>query len=163
MANYKARYGFPSKEVENLAKRKSALDGGENWENIDHFVRWCSENGYQKGIKMRRYDPSKPHSPENSYFGDSIQEVARNRERKKRETRAIKSPFCEGCQKVCPGSGSGGCDQWQEYFQKNWDQNISIAPPKPEPAVESNAPMVFRYEHPDMVREGIVWQQTSQA
>lgn len=159
MANYKPRYGIPSKEVENIAKRWSSIDGGKNWESMDAFVRWCSENGYKKGITLRRYDPEKPHSPENSFFGEPSREVIQKRKQKKKETMEIKSPFCEKCQKFCPGSGSCGCEEWQEYFQKNWNENICIAPKKPEPkpAVKEGL-QVFQYEHPDLVREGIVFE-----
>lgn len=157
MSNYRPRYGIPGKEVENLAKRWSAHDKGRNWETADAFIRGCSENGYKKGIMLRRYDPDKPHSPDNSFFGEPTREVVQKRREKKQNTKGIKSPFCENCQKVCPASGSGGCDAWQDYFQKNWDQNIHIAPKKPVTVVKEG-PSVFRYEHPDLVREGIVFE-----
>jgi hypothetical protein len=35
-------------------------------------------------------------------------------------------------------------------------ERLKAAEVKPEP----EGPMVFRYEHPDLVREGIVWNQT---
>ena len=160
MSHYKPRYGIPGSEVENLAKRKNAIEGGENWDSFDDWVRWCSENGYQKGIALRRYDPDKPHSPENSFFGEPAKEIIKKRKQKKQETKEIQSPFCEKCEKECPGNGSVGCYEWQEYFINNWNQEFYVAPPEPEKKVDPDKPMIFRYEHPDLVREGILFESS---
>ena len=154
-----ARYGINRQETLNLSKRYYMLDGKENSDCMDSFVLWCSENGYEKGLQLRKRDPKKPHSPENSFFF-STQKQKQEIHEKKVETMAIRSPFCTGCEKECPRKNSGGCEEWKEYFLNNWNQNIHIPPPKPEPVEDPNTPMVFRYEHPDLVREGIVWQQT---
>ena len=156
---YRDRYGIPGAEVSNLSKRLSVLHGKENWTDFDAFVKWCSENGYQKGIKLRRHDERKPHSPENSFFAENTREIIRINSEKFHEFRQNSSPFCTGCEKECQRNGSGGCDEWQAYFKNNWDQNIYIAPKKKEEPVEDpNITKFFRYEHPDLVREGIVFE-----
>ena len=158
MGEYKAdKYGMTAKELSNQSKRFYKLDGHYNWEGVDSFLRWCGENGYQKGIKLRRYDPSKPHSPENSYFGINTRAQIRENSEKFHALRQNSSPFCKGCKRVCPRNRTGGCIEWADYFRNNWDQNIHVPDPKPEPVENTNTPMVFRYEHPDLVREGIVF------
>ena len=57
-----------------------------------------------------------------------------------------KSP-CDSCDKVCAAEGRG-CGLWRDYFVRNWNENISVKPKK-------QAKEVFRYEHPDMIREGL--------
>ena len=151
------KYGIPAQEASNQRKRFYSLEGHENWEGVDAFLKWCSENGYQKGIKLRRHDPSKPHSPENSYFGENTREQIRINKKKFFEFRTNSSPYCVGCEKECPRNRTGGCNEWVDYFLKNWNQNIHMLAPKPEPVEDPNTQKVFRYEHPDLVREGIVF------
>ena len=56
-----------------------------------------------------------------------------------------------------------GCDEYRAWWKKNWDQNIYVAPKKPEPKPATEGSQMFRYEHPDLVREGIVWSHTENA
>lgn len=61
------------------------------------------------------------------------------------------SPFCRNCTRDdCPTNGDG-CKAWETYFIENWNKNImkSIGSHKKQR-------QFFRYEHPDLVREGIV-------
>lgn len=67
----------------------------------------------------------------------------------------VVSPFCENCKEECP---SYGCREWREYYKKNWDQNISKAAQR-----VPRGKQVFRYEHPDMIREGIILQGNAPA
>lgn len=62
-----------------------------------------------------------------------------------------KSP-CDSCDKVCAAEGRG-CGPWRDYFVRNWNENISVKPKK-------QTKEVFRYEHPDMIREGIVFESS---
>ena len=64
---------------------------------------------------------------------------------------ADESPFCEKCKNDSCPSKDLGCKDWKAYFIKNWNQNISTY--RPDDKVEK----IFRYEHPDLIREGIVW------
>ena len=142
---YKERYGFPGNIVRNLnshweRKRLRMSD----FESFDAFVKWCSENGFEDNARLRRYDEARPHGPDNSYWYvrppyKPVQKI---------------SPFCENCQQQSAGC-INGCDAWREWFVKNWNENICIKPKEvlPEPPKQG----FFQYEHPDLVREGIVW------
>ena len=50
---------------------------------------------------------------------------------------------CNNCQRECT---ERGCPDGRKWFVKNWNENICV---KPEPKGRE----VFRYEHPDRVRE----------
>lgn len=63
------------------------------------------------------------------------------------------SPFCRNCTRDdCPTNGDG-CKAWETYFIDNWNKNImkSIGNHKKQR-------QFFQYEHPDLVREGIVFE-----
>ncbi len=163
---YKDRYGIPGSSVQHLIRRYYRYFVDSDWYNADDFVKWCSENGWQKGLRLCRFDASLPHGPKNSYFKATemtIRAKAEDVRRRKYERMNLVSPFCEGCDKDCPGKSSRGCDEWKEYFQKNWNANICIAPKKPEQKTAAAGQQVFRYEHPDLIREGIVWSHTENA
>jgi hypothetical protein len=156
-SKYRDRYGISGLEVENLIRRFYRRLYDSEWERADDFVKWCSENGYESGLRLCRKDTSKPHGPENSYFKKpekTVRVIAKDKRRRKEERKSLVSPFCEGCTEAC--RKGVGCERWQQYYVTNWDKNIRVAKPvevKPEP----EGPMVFRYEHPDLVREGIVF------
>lgn len=59
------------------------------------------------------------------------------------------SPFCDGCTRECP---TKGCEEWARYYQKNWNSRIHRLIRR-EPPTQ----VTFRYEHPDLIREGIIW------
>lgn len=158
-SEYGDRYGISGDEVSNLIRRFYRRLYDSEWERADDFIKWCSENGYESGLRLCRKDTSKPHGPENSYFKTpekTVRGIAEDKRRRKEERKNLVSPFCEGCQKKC--SASFGCEEYREWFVKNWNQNISIA--KPDVKKEPAKPMVFCYEHPDLVREGIAWTGT---
>ena len=160
MSNYRERYGIPGLDVSNLIRRFYRRLYDSDWEKADDFVKWCSENGYKNGLRLCRIDKSKPHGPENSYFltpEKSAKGIAEDKRRRKEERKNIVSPFCEGCQKKCR-SAAYGCDEYREWFIKNWKQNIRIA--KPDAEEKQNTVKVWRYEHPDLVMEGIVFESS---
>lgn len=154
---YKDRYGIPGDSVKHLIRKFYRYLSDSDWYNADSFVRWCSENNWQKGLRLCKKDASMPHGPENSYFKKpekTVRVIAEDKKRRKEERKSLVSPFCEGCTEEC--RKGVGCERWQQYYVTNWDKNIRVAKPaevKPEP----EGPMVFRYEHPDLVREGIVF------
>ena len=153
---YKDRYGIPGADVTNLVRRfyRSLYDS--DWENADAFIRWCSENGWKSGLRLCRRDTSKPQGPDNSFFKTpemTVKGMAADIRRRKEERKMVVSPFCEGCTEEC--RGGVGCERWKQYFVKNWNKYIHV--PKVKPVVQEK-PMVFRYEHPDRVREGIVFE-----
>lgn len=54
------------------------------------------------------------------------------------------SPFCRNCTRDdCPTNGDG-CKAWETYFIDNWNKKQR---------------QFFRYEHPDLVREGIIYEK----
>ena len=150
--NYTPRYGFTSRDVNTIYNRWRYLDGQENFGNFDGFCKWLSETGYKRGMHIRKHDKTKPHSPENSWFQEHSHN-AKVRKEKVKAVRAIKSKFCENCTEGKCTNISDGCKPWREWFTENWNNNIH----RKKPVAESNVPMVFCYEHPDLVREGIVW------
>lgn len=146
---YKERYGIPGDEVKNLADRFFRnIKYNSTWDCLDDFLRWVSESNYRKGLWIRRLDPSKPFSPENAYWHDTKAEKEEKKQKIEAD-RAIVSPFCVNCDKECRSGWLPGCQEWREYWVKNWNKNICRKPPE-----EQNT-KYFRYEHPDLVREGI--------
>lgn len=158
-SEYKPRHGLSGLDVTNLIRRfyRRLYDSG--WETADEFVKWCSENGYASGLRLCRNDTSKPHGPDNSFFKTpkNTRAIRQDIRRRKLERKNLVSPFCEGCKTGCRNTAIG-CDEYRAWWEKNWNQNICVAPKKPEPKFPAEGPQVFRYEHPDLVREGIVFE-----
>lgn len=44
----------------------------EEWHDRTTFIQWCKDNGWQKGLKINRYDGKKDYCPENCYFGTNM-------------------------------------------------------------------------------------------
>lgn len=142
---YKDRYGFPGITVANInAYWHRKVRGDSEFESFDAFIKWCSENDYKPNARLRKHDEDKPHGPGNSYWyvKPPYQPVPKH---------GCISPFCENCGKK--EDCWNGCSGWKDYFVKNWNDNISKSPKQKTEEVQE----VFRYEHPDLVREGIVW------
>lgn len=150
MGRCKPMYGFDAKETECLRRRFYKLKKKEaEWEDVYDFMMWARDSGYEKNLNMGKRDKTLPHGPENSFWLEKgyaseryLQKIRQN------------CDFCTGCEKRCSVSGLG-CKDWRNYFVKNWNEKIYVPPVKP---VVYEGPMVFRYEHPDLVREGIVFE-----
>lgn len=146
-------YGFDGKETECLRRRFCNLSKEETgWANADEFLRWARDSGYEKNLHMGRHDETLPHGPGNSFWMTRDLWQTRQRFLKKMKESC---PFCRDCEKTCSLSGKG-CTEWQQYFVKNWNKHICIA--KPVVKEDPNVRKCFRYEHPDLVREGIVFE-----
>ena len=144
-------FGFDGKETENLRARFRKIPQEDKaWKTAEDFMMWAAESGYITGTHLRKHNDALPHGPNNSYWLNRDSEKAR-----KRYTDEVKKgcEFCKDCSKDICDNGIG-CKEWQRYFTKNWNKNIHVPPVKP---VVQEGPMVFRYEHPDLVREGIVF------
>jgi hypothetical protein len=148
---YAPRYGLSSEEVMIMkAKFQKVRKGGAtDWETVEQFCKWAVQEGYKPGMRIKKQYPFLPHSMENSYFvntGDPDGE---------RHATYIdaESPFCEKCCNHDCATLAFGCKKWREYFVKNWNENIYRSQPAARPVN-----VVFRYEHPDLVREGIVFE-----
>lgn len=147
MSYYKPRYGLTHDEVKNLAGMYYKKNLPESdFEDFDDFARWAAESGRQQYAQLRKRDPDKPHGPENSfwYIRPPYQKVERH---------DYTCKFCEGCDKGSCQTVPNGCREWRKWFVENWNEYICIKPKEPEPRKRE----VFRYEHPDLVREGIVF------
>lgn len=139
--NQKVQSEISSEERKTLQWRFNRIKNiSQGWENAEDFIRWCLRNGYRKGRQMRRAFPSRPHGPGNSYFYDPNERTG----------------VCTGCKQKCPEDGHG-CAVWRERWIKNWDGNICI---RPKTAQEPEVPHQrekFRYEAPDLIREGLTF------
>ncbi len=147
-------------ERENLKKRWQAYKHDMEWTSCKEYMSWAAANGYKKGLHLKKLDESKKHGPNNSHYEDSKEKELMRAEKHKQfmETR---SPYCNGCtHELCPGRGTGGCDGWRRYWVDNWNKNIHW-PPLEHPPVDQKLRQCFRYEHPDLVREGIVFESSS--
>ena len=145
------RCGFTAQEVTILKSKlfKLRQAGSTAWKDLNDFCEWAKKEGYKQGMRIKRRDIYRPHSQENSYFAFTGEEQERHATYVDAE-----SPFCQSCGvKDCP-SKSIGCYRWREYFVKNWNENICN---RTKPVIKTEEP-IFRYEHPDLVREGIVFE-----
>lgn len=148
---YRGRYGLSSDEVMIMKSKfhKVQRGGGTDWNNLDQFCKWAVQEGYKPGMRIKKKYPFLPHSMDNSYFVN-IGEPQADRHATYIES---ESPICQSCDAKDCAMVDYGCKKWKEYFVKNWNKNICRKlRPQPRPVDK-----VFRYEHPDLVREGIVW------
>lgn len=114
------------------------------WKSFDEFVSWSIQNKWRTGKALYKLDERKAHGPDNSYWYLKHNEVP-----------ASENPICLACERnYCPGNDIG-CKQWRDSWIKNWNENICIHIPEKK---EQQKREVFQYEHPDLVREGIVFE-----
>ena len=156
---YKSRNGFTGKEMDALRKKYCRIDGSSDFESFDSFLKFCANQNYKKGQRMRRRTLSKPHGPDNSFFvSNNYTEM-----RKKVDPKEIKPDMmnpCLGCGNQCDAGtvecpiGAMGCKEWRVWFQKHWDEFIHQYL---KSETEKKGREFFQYEHPDLQREGIVW------
>lgn len=152
MSRCKPMYDLDGKAVETLRTRYRKIAGDHEWSCVEEFIKWANDSGFKKNARIYKKDENKPHGPNNSCWTILGQENTR-----RRFTDQLKygSVFCADCKRDCPSHGHG-CNDWKAYFKDNWNQNIYVPPVKP---VVQEGPMVFRYEHPDLVREGITFER----
>lgn len=77
----------------------------EEWHDREVFRKWCIDNGWQKGLKINRYNGKKDYCPENCYIGTNMsrnpngknQEIRKNimERKKKKEEAGIKGKIIE--------------------------------------------------------------------
>lgn len=149
--NKLSRYGISVQEVNNLHRRFLRLKLAEGFGTFDDFLKWCSENEYEQDKELRRYDDHEPHGPENSFFFQKNRKTDNPKKPGPKET-GVTSPFCQGCEKSCPGDG---CNAYKKWWVDNWNEHISTSPkllPEPEP---DDKRRVWRYHHPDDVRRAM--------
>ena len=120
----------------------NAIKDKSTFPDFESFLEY-SAGKYRIGFTVYRIDASKPYSPESCYWY--------YRDKKAED---VVSPICESCDQDMLVCHTIGCAKCREWFVKNWNKNVCIRPAEP-PKCE-----VFRYEHPDLQREGIVWVAT---
>lgn len=150
------RLGLTAEEVTALKSKlhKIRRAGGTDWKSLDDFCQWAVEAGYKTGMRIKKFNEHKPHSRDNSFFAITGKEPETEEQERHATYVDAKSPYCEACDvENCP-SVSIGCFKWREYFVNNWNKNICR---NGRPVIRS-AEVTFRYEHPDLVREGILFE-----
>lgn len=148
MPNFRDRYGLSGTEIGNLNRRWHRIKKDCTWETFDDFVLWCAQTDYKPRMQLVKRLKSLPHGPNNSVFLElsEIMKLQQARYTKQQEITA-ESRFCKGCLRVCPPCG---CADWKKWYIQNLDSRIHKNIPK-------KTVVDFRYEHPDLVREGIVF------
>lgn len=64
------------------------------WHDRENFKAWSLENGFQKGLRLNRYDSTKGYCPENCYWGErnnakhGYNELVRSRAKANKERKA---------------------------------------------------------------------------
>lgn len=131
-----------TKTERHALERIWAKIGDSEWESFESFASWSLENKWCTGKTLYKLNEMKPHGPENSYWYLKNQEVPDS-----------ENALCLACsRKYCPGNNIG-CKPWRDAWIKNWNENICIRKQETQQKREA-----FQYEHPDLVREGIVFE-----
>lgn len=100
-----------------------------SFESFADFWNWALENGWDYGKKIARIDEDGPWSEENCFiFQTSMQEESRR----------------------------NLINKWNktvEPIRERYKEELAEIDRRNKPKVKE----YFRYEHPDLVREGIIW------
>lgn len=105
------------------------------FDSLPDFVAWSRQAGYLYGMKLRRLDPNLEYSPDNCVWVDV--------EKAKRYD--LQRSLAK---------------QWDEFItpiRERFREYLDNPPPPPEKPKATNTKEYFRYEHPDLQKEGIVW------
>lgn len=130
MAKYKPRYGFTEDEVEVLSLRWSMMQRSGysvEFESFDAFLKWA-KGKFDYGLTLERIDRHKGWNPQNCRWYNPQKNEADLADRRQQAIR------------------------WEHMMaplRKKYAKQLQ--------AIEANKRQFFRYEHPDLVREGIVW------
>ena len=104
--------------------------------DFDDFLDWAIESNFLVGKRIGRIDATGPFSRDNCVWMNKLGEYEESDEERAARWDALVEPI-------------------REQFK---DTLAEIEKKKQEEQKQT----VFRYEHPDLVREGIVWRGTSQ-
>ena len=115
--------------------------------SFDDFLEWA-DGKYKSRYAIYKMANYKPHSKSNSYWY-----------KYKCDLPDVISPICEECGQKFYICGTIGCMRYREWYVQNWNENIcsKTKEPKQPKQTRKRGKEYFQYEHPDLVREGIVW------
>ena len=101
----------------------------EGFGSFEAWSEWVDNSDHNPFYHLKKRDKTKPHSPDNSYFCER------------------KPAYLQ--------DGKNRGESWKEKFIRDWNERIY----RPDPELQAKEPAknVWQYEHPDLVREGIVW------
>lgn len=131
-------------ELYNLRRIYAAIRNDSDFDSLEDFIDWAADY-YKAGYTVYKRNLARPYSKTNCYWYYRV---------KKNDN--VTSPICEGCAENLPVCETTGCVKYHDWFVTNWNEKYCIRP-KEEPQVETPKEY-FRYEHPDLVREGIVFE-----
>lgn len=164
---YCDRYGIAGKDISNLYCRyRTRIKDDSTFESFDDFLRWVSESGFRKGCWIVKKNESLPHGWDNSDWVEVVrarpvqEKTEPSEEQTETEPETVRD-FCKNCNRkelFCQYNHKSGCKSWQENFERYWNKYIHREVKLPEKKPEKKAKEYFRYEHPDLVREGIVFE-----
>lgn len=112
-------------------KRLTETKTNVQFRDVKDFIAWSKQSGYQYGMKLIRLDERKPWSKSNCKWVEN--EPNSPTSIRKRQ---------------------GLAKQWDEFITPIRERYKGWKPPEPP---QPKGKECFRYEHPDLVREGIVW------
>lgn len=132
MAKYKPRHGFTEDEVQVLELRWGMMKRSGYSVEFESFDAFLryAKGKFDYGLTMERIDKHKGWSPENIRWYSPQKETALT-DRRQQVVR---------------------WEKMMKPIRKKYAKQLA--------QIESNKRQFFRYEHPDLVREGIVWQGT---
>ena len=114
--------------------------------SFKEFRIWAKKNR-KKDFVLYKKNEYMPHSQKNSYWYYKHKQLI-----------PVQSKFCESCDQKC---NTSGCFLYREWFVKNWNSNIYGKPmiqTQAQTQESKDTVKVFQYEHPDLVREGVVFE-----
>jgi glycyl-tRNA synthetase alpha subunit len=113
------------------------------FENFEEFCKWSVANGYQYGLRLRRIDQNLEYSPDNCTWSE-----------------------LQYSKKINQAERQQYIDRWDRLVQpirERYKEQLEAMnnPVTEQPKQEPQVMEAFKYEHPDMEREGIVFAATS--
>ncbi len=156
MTKRNGRYGFDAQTVVALTSRWThRIKWDCTWESCDEFIKWCAENGHRKGSHLKKIKEGLPFGPCNAYWSIPDREPPPETDQPEEELK-ITGDCADLCRRCPKKTGccrrEAGCNAWYENFAAYWNKHIHrevVLPPE-----------VYRYEHPDLTREGIVFESS---
>lgn len=131
------KYGFPPDAVATIYGVWRHLPAAQvAFSSFGAFLEWCSQADYEYGRRLFRLDTSKPYSPDNCQWRDVEKTVSQ--EELVRQWDDFITPI-------------------RERFAADLEVVAALQELKRQEEIRKTIRECFRYEHPDLEREGIVF------